>query len=99
MLKDDLLRVLPIWVTFPSIPLHLWSKSTLSEIASAVGRPVSTDKYITRKLRVSYAIVLIEIDVTQSQKKNISVTEVDGRKICQDVVYEWVPSFVLVLGY
>lgn len=54
-MKDDLLRVMPIWVTFPRLPLHLWGQRSLSKIASDVGKPVATDDCAARKLRVPYA--------------------------------------------
>jgi hypothetical protein len=31
-LKDDLLRVLPIWVTFPQLPLIFWGKKALGKL-------------------------------------------------------------------
>lgn len=45
---------------------------SLSKLASAVGRPVAIDECMSKKLRVSYARILIEVDVTQKLKKNIT---------------------------
>lgn len=64
VLKDDLFRVMPLWVTFPRLPLHLWGRNSLSKIASGIGNPITTNECTAKKLRVSYAKVLIEVDVT-----------------------------------
>jgi hypothetical protein len=52
-LKDDLLRVLPIWVTFPQLPLIFWGEKSIGKIASAIGKPMMTDECTAKKLRVS----------------------------------------------
>lgn len=67
------------------------------------GRPASTDDYNGWKLSVSYAKILIEVDVTKlffffdsdvtkHLKKHIMIKDVDGRKSCQLVEYEWFPN-------
>lgn len=81
VLKDNIRRVLPIWVIFPKLPLHLWGEKSRGKIASAVGKPLVKDECTTKKLRVSYARVLVEVDI------NIRVNR--GRKIEQKVEYEW----------
>lgn len=52
VIKDDLIRVVPLWVVFP----HLWGQRSLSKIASSVGKPVTTDECKARKLRVSHML-------------------------------------------
>lgn len=42
---------------------------------------------------VSYVRVLIEVDLKQKKKDKISIKDVDGRKLCQEVRYEWTPEF------
>ncbi|PNX83937.1 hypothetical protein L195_g039987 [Trifolium pratense] len=92
-LKDDLLRVLPIWVTFPQLPLIFWGEKSIGKIASALGKPMMTDECTAKKLRVSYARVLIEIDVTTELKNCITIRDPKGNKIQQRVEYEWKPPF------
>ncbi|KAF1896253.1 hypothetical protein Lal_00018532, partial [Lupinus albus] len=38
-LKEELLRVLPIWI---KLPLHLWREKSISKITSALGKPLVT---------------------------------------------------------
>ncbi|XP_058753872.1 uncharacterized protein LOC131627051 [Vicia villosa] len=92
-LQDDVLRVLPIWVTFPQLPLKFWGDKSIGKIASAVGKPLMTDECTARKLRVSYAKVLIEVDVTVELKEEIMIRDGNSGKISQRVEYEWRPPF------
>ncbi|XP_058768386.1 uncharacterized protein LOC131642116 [Vicia villosa] len=92
-LEEDMLRVLPIWVIFPNLPLAFWGETSLGKIASAIGKPLMTDECTAKKLRVSYARVLIEVDVTKVLKKSVAIRDPKGIKTNQDVEYEWEPAY------
>jgi hypothetical protein len=92
-LERDLLRTLPIWVKLPQLPLHLWGVKSLSKIGSAIGNPLVTDECTAHKLRVSYAGLLIEMDVTQAMPQEITIKDSEGNKLKQLVEYEWKPLF------
>ncbi|XP_058746354.1 uncharacterized protein LOC131619255 [Vicia villosa] len=92
-LKEDLLRVLPLWITMPNLPLHLWGEKSLSKISSVVGRPIMTDECIARKLRISYARVLVEVDITKLVKKGVTKKDHNGREREQKIEYEWRPKY------
>ncbi|CAI8595563.1 unnamed protein product [Vicia faba] len=64
-IKEDILRVLPLWITLPNLPMHLWGKKSISNIASTIGKPITTDECTAKKLCISYARVLVEVDITQ----------------------------------
>lgn len=92
-LKRDMLRTLPIWVKLPQLPLYLWGIKSLSKIGSAIGNPLVTDECTAHKLRVSYARLLIEVDVTQELPHDITIRDNEGNKMTQVVEYEWKPLF------
>lgn len=92
-LKVDMLRTLPIWIKLPQLPLHLWGATSLGKIGSALGKPLFTDECTARKLRVSYARILVEVDVTQKLKDCVTIKDVKGKVIHQPVEYEWRPLF------
>lgn len=87
------MSVMPIWVTFPSLPLIYWGERSIGKIMSAIGRPMMTDECTSKKLRVSYARVLIEVDITTNLKDTINTRDLQGNKILQEVEYEWKPPF------
>src|SRR4051812_36217748 len=92
-LKRDMMRTLPLWVKLPKFPLHLWGAKSLCKIGSAIGVPLVTDECTANKLRVSYARILIEVDVTKEMVKEIAIKDCEGRKLMQSVEYEWKPLY------
>ena len=91
--KSEILRVIPVWVRLPSLPLHCWGAETLSRIVSAVGVPVLADECTMNQRKVSYARVLVEVDITQDFVKDISVRDNTGRDFIQKAIPEWRPFF------
>ncbi|XP_058762881.1 uncharacterized protein LOC131636267 [Vicia villosa] len=93
--KRDMLRTLPIWVKLPNLPLHYWGggAKSLGKIGSVLGTPLCTDECTANKLRVSYARILVEIDVTSKQKDSIIIRDSIGRKIEHPIEYEWKPKY------
>ena len=91
--KEEILRVIPVWVRLPSLPLHFWGAKTLSRIVTAVGVPVLADEYTMTQRKVSYARVLVEIDITQEFVKEINVRDNTGKDFTQKAIPEWRPFF------
>ncbi|KAL2938435.1 hypothetical protein RDABS01_021884 [Bienertia sinuspersici] len=91
--QSEVLREVPVWVRFPNLPLYCWAGNSLSRIGSALGVPICTDECTSHQSRISYARMLIEIDVTKSRPKAIPIEGVNGVEFEQKVTYEWVPHF------
>ena len=91
--KEEILRVIPVWVRLPNLPLHCWGAETLSRIVSVVGVPVLADEYTMTQKKVSYARVLVEVDITQEFVKEISVRDNTGKEFTQKAIPEWRPFF------
>ena len=92
-MKEDLLRVLPIWITLPQLPLHLWGERSISKITSVIGKPITTDECTAKKLRISYARVLVEVDITQNPIETVDIKDHKGKLMEQKIEYEWRPSY------
>ncbi|CAO2827728.1 unnamed protein product [Amaranthus hypochondriacus] len=91
--KDEILRVIPVWVRLPSLPLHCWGEETLSRIVSAVGVPIMTDECTAKQLKISYARILVEVDITKNFLEDIKVRDNLGREFFQKAIPEWRPYF------
>lgn len=91
--NDSEISKVPVWVQFPSLPLEFWNVRALSKIASKLGSPKQADKLTISRDRVSYARVLVEIDVTQPLKEELCIIAPNGRQLTQEVRYEYVPKF------
>lgn len=86
---EEIMRVVPLWVRFPNLPLNYWGLETLKSIGSMIGVPMCT----TRQMRVSFARLLIEVDVTKHVPRKIHIEDYNGDVIEQKVQYDWMPSF------
>ena len=91
--KAEILRVIPVWIRLPSLPLHLWGVEALSKIVSAIGVPVLADECTMNQRRVSYARVLVEVDITRDFVTEINVRDSTGRSFTQKAIPEWRPYF------
>ncbi|XP_060210428.1 uncharacterized protein LOC132637341 [Lycium barbarum] len=92
----------PLWVTFPKLPMQYWHGESLSRIASHIGTPIVADECTSKKTRISYARMLIEVNVTKPLPEVISIMDPDGSKLIQEVEYDWKPEFCpacLVAGH
>ena len=89
----EILRTIPLWVKFPNLPLNCWGSHTLSRLGSLLGVPICADECTTRHLKVSFARVLIEIDVKKPLPSSMWVESPLKELLEIRVVYEWAPSF------
>ncbi|KAH0636124.1 hypothetical protein KY290_036548 [Solanum tuberosum] len=77
---------------FPRLPVGYWSVTALSKVASAIGIPLVTDGFTTKAEKISYARVLIEMDILKVLLDTI-VVETPSRPWNQSIEYEWRPNF------
>lgn len=91
--KRDTLRTFPVWVKLPNLPLHLWGDRSLGKIGSALENPLFTDECTANKSGMSYARILVEIDVTHKQRDCITIKDTFENKKNQTVEYESKQTF------
>ncbi|XP_069154420.1 uncharacterized protein [Solanum lycopersicum] len=84
---------MPLWVNFPKLPLNCWGVGSLSRIASAIGVPLFADECTTKQTRISYARMLVEVNVTKAIPQKITVVDPNGKTFMQDVELEWRPQY------
>ncbi|KAJ6913941.1 hypothetical protein NC651_016249 [Populus alba x Populus x berolinensis] len=65
----------------------------LSKLASVLGKPIQCYKLTATKERVSYARVLVEVDLLADLRSSINVTLPNGNPLIQRVIYETLPKF------
>nr|TKR90321.1 hypothetical protein D5086_0000234360 [Populus alba] len=89
---EEMSRV-PVWVKFPCLPLCCWSLICLSKIASVIGKPIQCDQLTSNLSRMSYARVLVEIDLLEELCHSVEISLPDGLTLHQKVVYETLPKY------
>nr|CCA65980.1 hypothetical protein [Beta vulgaris subsp. vulgaris] len=90
---EEVQKVIPIWVKLPNLPLNCWGEDSLSRIGSVLGVPLYADECTSKGLRVSYARMLVEMDVTQEIPITVAVEDPNGVVFKQKLEYDWVPHF------
>ncbi|CAH9066446.1 unnamed protein product [Cuscuta europaea] len=90
--SDEFLKV-PIWVKFPNLPLQIWNEDVISEIASRVGMPLTTDRVTQERSISKYARVLIEVDASKPPPLTLIVRLPNGRFHFQKMIYETFPNY------
>ncbi|XP_075081709.1 uncharacterized protein LOC107826912 [Nicotiana tabacum] len=92
-LHDEILKTIPLWVRFPNLPLNCWSMKALSKLGSALRNRVYADECTTEAMRISYARMLIEMDVTKPLPRTMKLQDPKGKIIQQEITYDWEPAF------
>ncbi|XP_060190914.1 uncharacterized protein LOC132620253 [Lycium barbarum] len=72
-LDTEFLSKIPLWVTFPKLPVSCWTSNALGRIGSAIGTPLYADGCTTKQTRISYARMLIQANVTKPLPSKIKV--------------------------
>ncbi|XP_075077077.1 uncharacterized protein LOC142163832 [Nicotiana tabacum] len=91
--NEEVLKTIPLLVKFPKLPLNYWSNHVLSKIGSGLGKPLYADACTTLADRVSYARVLIEMDITRIIPGSIKLYDPKGKVIEQMIQYDRKPQF------
>ncbi|XP_075079920.1 uncharacterized protein LOC142165218 [Nicotiana tabacum] len=79
-LYNEVLKTIPLWVSFPNLPLNCWGRMTLSRIASGLGCPIYADECTTNTSKIFYARVLIEMDISKELPKCIKIQDPAGKE-------------------
>lgn len=72
--------------------MAFWTKTGLSYVASAVGRPLHTDKLTAIKKRISYARVCVEVEASEELVKDFYLQCENGEWVTVYADYEWKPA-------
>ncbi|KAF3617893.1 hypothetical protein FXO38_33716 [Capsicum annuum] len=91
--NEEVLKTIPLWAKLPNLALNCWSKEALSKIGSGLGRPLYADNCTTTTERISYARILVEIDVTRPIPYSIKICDPKGKVIDLPVMYDWEPVY------
>ncbi|KAG5598713.1 hypothetical protein H5410_030083 [Solanum commersonii] len=91
--NEEILTTIPLWIKLPNLPLNCWNSVGLSKIGSSLGKPLYADECTTQASRISFARILIEMDVTRPLPKMIKIRDSKGKMLEQQVWYEWKPLF------
>lgn len=79
--------------SIPKFASELLGERSLSRIGSTLSKPLFADDFPATQSRISYARLLIVVDVTKPKKEFMLIEDPDGIQVEQKVVYDWFPPF------
>lgn len=79
--QEEKVCKVPVWVHLLGLDVQYWSIKGLSKIGSKVGKPIFVDRCTASKARISYACILIEVDVSSDLPHIIHLCTPFGIKI------------------
>ncbi|XP_026434077.1 uncharacterized protein LOC113331590 [Papaver somniferum] len=85
------LKIVPIWVNLRKVPLHMWNAKALSKIASLIGTPIMMYKLTLSRAMMSYARILIEVDLKCEFPTLLHVYYEGKHVIDVEAEYSWKP--------
>ncbi|KAG5631263.1 hypothetical protein H5410_002980, partial [Solanum commersonii] len=91
--KEEILTTTPLWIKLPNLPLNCWNPKVLSKMGSSFGKPQYADECTTQVNRISFARILVEVDITKPLPKVIKIHVPKGRVLEQKIWFEWKPTF------
>ncbi|KAL0284275.1 UNVERIFIED_CONTAM: hypothetical protein Sangu_2835900 [Sesamum angustifolium] len=89
---DQESSIVPVWVSFPELPAHLFHKDAIFSIASIVGTPLQMADTTYNQSKLSRARVCIEIDLLKPLLEEFDI-QIQDRKIIQKIEYGKIPHY------
>ena len=86
---------LPTWIQL-RIDFKYWHERCLMKLVGPVGKFVRVDQATTKRDRLQYARILIEVSVNQDFPEQITFINEKGIEVVADVHYEWKPNLCTV---
>ncbi|KAL2225665.1 UNVERIFIED_CONTAM: hypothetical protein Sindi_2927500 [Sesamum indicum] len=84
--------IVPVWVSFPELPAHLFRKEVLFTVASMIGTPLQIDDATLNQSKLSKARACIELDLLKPRLENFQI-QICGATIVQRIEYEDIPHY------
>ncbi|KAL4332194.1 hypothetical protein GQ457_07G002510 [Hibiscus cannabinus] len=81
----------PIWVKLWHIPLELYSRQGLGYLASALGKPLYTDRSTALKKQLEYAKICVDVEAKIVLPASITVDFGNGNCVDVGVELDWAP--------
>ncbi|GKV50087.1 hypothetical protein SLEP1_g56803 [Rubroshorea leprosula] len=81
---------IPVWIQFPDLHLSLWNPKSLGKMASYLGVPIATDALTAKRQQVSFARMLVEVEIMEELPQVVLVVGPKGI-FQQPIIFEWSP--------
>lgn len=90
---DKETSVVPVWITFPRLPVMFFEQQSLFAIGRLIGHPLRRDSATIALKRPSVARLQVELDLMKPRPDKIWIGMGDSDGYWQKVEYEHVPEY------
>ncbi|KAG5225502.1 DUF4283 domain-containing protein [Salix suchowensis] len=91
------MSTVPVWIKLPNLPLQCWSPVCLSKIGSVLGKPVQCDILTSSMSRLSFARILVEIDLLANLKHSVCIALPNGASLNQKLFMKLYRDFASIV--
>ncbi|XP_020549414.1 uncharacterized protein LOC110011984 isoform X1 [Sesamum indicum] len=84
--------IVPVWVSFPELPAHLFRKKVLFTVASMIGTPLQIDDATLSQSKFSKARACIKLDLLKPHLEEFQI-QICGDIIVKRIEYEQIPHY------
>lgn len=82
----------PVWAKILDIDLMLLSLNHMIKvIGNMIGKPLSVDRIIKEVEKLSYALILVEVTLEESKRREVLLESYKGTIYKNKVEFEWIP--------
>ncbi|VFQ69608.1 unnamed protein product [Cuscuta campestris] len=91
-MENPVMPIMPIWIAFPDLPIHLHDKRALHLISSSIGTPLKVDSNTLNFSRPGLARCCVEVDISNLPPAKVLINH-GGEELIFPFYYENVPLF------
>ncbi|KAL2938353.1 hypothetical protein RDABS01_021802 [Bienertia sinuspersici] len=95
-LHKENVKTVPIWIRMPNLDLKYWGQGCLHKLGDIIGTTLKVDNVTMNKDRLSYARILVEVELDKELPNYIRFQNEKGLPVQQNIEYEWRPTFCTV---
>ncbi|KAL2901408.1 hypothetical protein RDABS01_026490 [Bienertia sinuspersici] len=95
-LHKENVKTVPMWIRMPNLDLKYWGQGCLHKLGDIIGTTLKVDNVTMNKDRLSYARILVEVELDKELPDYIRFQNEKGLPVQQNIEYEWRPTFCTV---
>lgn len=94
--NDEVLKTVPLWIKLLNLSFNCRTANALSKIGSSLGQPIYVDECTIQSSRISFARILVEVDITRYLSHSTKVKDPTGKLFDQEVWYGMIGSLSII---
>lgn len=90
MIEKAKIQRLPIWVTLPNFPIHLWNEDVFAGVGSVLGKPIRMDAHTPSAINKEAARILVMMEADGGFPETVPIfMENDDGEETEEQILRW----------